>query len=49
MIHLPSSGPWDEKDLIGNPPLPMFVEVVGPAGSLADQLFLPRNFGSALR
>jgi hypothetical protein len=34
-IPLPSSGPWDEKDLIGNPPLPMFVEVVGPAGSHA--------------
>ena len=34
-IPLPSSGPWDKKDLIGNPPLPMFVEVVGPAGSLA--------------
>jgi hypothetical protein len=29
-IPLPSSGPWDEKDLIGNPPLPMFVEVVVP-------------------
>jgi len=24
--------------LIGNPPLPMFVEVVGPAGSLATIL-----------
>jgi hypothetical protein len=35
---LPSSGPWDEKDLIGNPPLPGFVEVVGPAGSLATTL-----------
>ena len=35
MIPLPSSGPWDEKDLIGNPPLPRFVEVVNPAGSLA--------------
>jgi hypothetical protein len=32
MIPLPSSGPWDEKDLIGNPPLPTFVEAVGPAG-----------------
>ena len=32
MILLPSSGPWDEKDLIGNPPLPTFVEAVGPAG-----------------
>jgi hypothetical protein len=29
MISLPSRGPWDEKALIGNPPLPMFVEVVG--------------------
>jgi hypothetical protein len=37
MLSLPSSGPWDEKDLIGHPPLPMFVEVVGPAGSLATQ------------
>jgi hypothetical protein len=35
MITLPSSGPWDEKALIGNPPLPMFVEVVRLAGSLA--------------
>jgi len=34
MLPLPSSGPWDEKDLIGNPPLPLFVEVVDPAGSL---------------
>jgi hypothetical protein len=34
MISLPSRGPWDEKALIGNPPLPMFVEVVGLAGSL---------------
>jgi hypothetical protein len=33
MISLPSRGPWDEKALIGNPPLPMF-EVVGLAGSL---------------
>jgi hypothetical protein len=30
MIALPSSGLWDEKDLIGNPLLPMFVEVVSP-------------------
>jgi hypothetical protein len=36
-IPLPSSGPWDEKDLISNP-LPMFVEVVGPAGSLATMM-----------
>jgi hypothetical protein len=35
MIPLALSGPWDEKDLIGYPPFPMFVEVVGPAGSLA--------------
>ena len=32
MIPLPSSSPWDEKDLIGNPLLPTFVEAVGPAG-----------------
>src|SRR6516225_3553046 len=36
MIPLPSSGPWDEKDLIGNPPLPMFVKAVGPAGRGLD-------------
>jgi len=36
MIPLPSSGPWDEKDLIGNPPLPTFVEAVGPAGRGLD-------------
>jgi hypothetical protein len=35
MISLPSRGPWDEKALICNPPLPMFVEVAGLAGSLA--------------
>jgi hypothetical protein len=28
--------PWDEKDLIGNPPLPTFVEAVGPAGRGLD-------------
>jgi hypothetical protein len=32
MIPLPSSGPWDEKDLIGNPPLPTFVEAQGAGG-----------------
>src|SRR6516164_7458428 len=36
MIPLPSSDPWDEKDLIGNPPLPTFVEAVGPAGRGLD-------------
>jgi acyl-CoA synthetase (AMP-forming)/AMP-acid ligase II len=30
LVPLPSSGPWHKNDLIGNPPLPMFVEVVGP-------------------
>ena len=35
-IPLPSSGPWDEKDLIGNPPLPMFVEVVGSLATIMD-------------
>ena len=28
-------GPLDKKALIGNPPLPVFVDVVGLAGSFA--------------
>jgi hypothetical protein len=45
MISLPSRGPWDEKALIGNPPLPMFVEVVGLAGSLAMEHIMAANRG----
>jgi hypothetical protein len=45
MIPLPSSGPWDEKDLIGNPPLPRFVEVVNPAGSLATIMDICGKWG----
>jgi hypothetical protein len=48
-IALPSSGPWDEKDLIGNPPLPMFVEAVGPAGSLATIMDICGKYRTPVR
>jgi hypothetical protein len=48
-IALPSSGPWEEKDLIGNPPLPMFVEAVGPAGSLATIMDICGKYRTPVR
>jgi hypothetical protein len=41
--------PVGQKDLIGNPPLPMFVEAVGPAGSLATIMDICGKYRTPVR
>jgi hypothetical protein len=47
MIPLPSSGPWDEKNLISNPPLPTIGGAIRRRSSARRRLLRRRPGGTA--